>query len=606
MRSRHWMLFSVVSGLMMLLTVMLVLTPATITDAQPAFATNTPRPPDPLGARAQLPFEQYALRLWTPVAMLDVLHSQLSRLANGELEQIDAIRLTQYELSQRFPDEPRTLSAQQRILEAMLRTPRGTVDMRAVARPYLVTRFNQQLDVFPAEAGSLMIDDFLVQVTPLKINPDDLPDALLYLRYPSNIDVPARYEDFIVVQGTSNGYAMLPLPDSMIAAPLNTVENLVLVRTGDLNNDGLDEFAYRVLDTASVNFRLMIFGWRNGQIVDLAVTPIEYGRITDWDESTTTIRLMTFRLESPVWGCIAEQPVIWQYTNNFFRPQTALNVTYTPIDSLGCDLYLADPPIYLESPDAAIIQLQTLLQNADPFQHGYDQATVALGVLYYLSGQLREAQAYMAALPPAFRQEVAAFNQIASSDVFSPVQLCAALTACDVQQVLLRLLLENPISLVGDLRAQLTDLNLPVADLVQVTQPGSLPREYVRFAIDGAGWWVFAPTGDTFYEPSPTDQVPQGALPVTPPLTVIQATPLLYQSLLVENDPLIALSIVDNALQDNPGAVVSLEVQYIQALAYDLLGNRQQARTRYFELWTQAAGTVWGQLAGAHLEERTS
>lgn len=603
MKSRYLM---ILSGITAILCLMILSLSASPMQAQPIFVTSTPRPADPLDARANQPFEQYALRLWTPADMLDVLHSQLTRLAEGELDQAQAVRLTQYELANRFPGEPRTLSAQERILDAMLLAPRGTVDMRAVARPYLVTRFNQQLDVFPVQAGNIMIDDFLVQVTPLNLNPDELPDALLYLRYPGNVDIPALYEDFILVQGTSDGYGMVALPDSMVAAPYGTLENLVLVRAGDLNADGLDEIAYRLLDTESVNFRLMIFGWRNGEIMDLAESPIEYGRISNWAEGSTTLQLMNFRVESDVWDCLAEQPVTWRYNGNFFRPETALNAAYTPLQSLGCSLYLTNPPIYLEAPDVAAIQLETMLQGADPFQRGYDRATMALGVVYYMNGQLRESREYVNGLSPDFRQEVAAFNSIASDTTFAPMQLCAAVTACDIDQALERFLMDNPISLVGDLRAELTGLGLPVADLVQVTQPGSLPREYVWFGLNGASWWVFAPTGASFYEPSPTTQVPEGALPMTAPLTTITATSRMYDTLILADDPLTTLSIIDNALEDHPGAVLSLEVRYIQALAYDLLGNRQEARTRYYQLWTQSAGTVWGQLAGAQLEERSS
>jgi hypothetical protein len=66
----------------------------------------------------------------------------------------------------------------------------------------------------------------------------------------------------------------------------------------------------------------------------------------------------------------------------------------------------------------------------------------------------------------------------------------------------------------------------------------------------------------------------------------------------------LVLNILDNMRRENPQAAISAEVRFMQALSYDLLGDRTRARQSYYELWQQNPLSVWAQLAADHLEQR--
>jgi TolA-binding protein len=65
-----------------------------------------------------------------------------------------------------------------------------------------------------------------------------------------------------------------------------------------------------------------------------------------------------------------------------------------------------------------------------------------------------------------------------------------------------------------------------------------------------------------------------------------------------------AVSALDNAMRDNPSVPLSPEALFFQALIQDLTGDRQRARLAYFDLWVAYPDSIWGGLAGAHLELR--
>jgi hypothetical protein len=75
-------------------------------------------------------------------------------------------------------------------------------------------------------------------------------------------------------------------------------------------------------------------------------------------------------------------------------------------------------------------------------------------------------------------------------------------------------------------------------------------------------------------------------------------------ALLNEDNPIGAIALIDSFERSLNGAPLSPVSRYIRALAYDLVGRREQARQAYYALWQDAGASVWGQLAGRHLELR--
>jgi hypothetical protein len=143
------------------------------------FVTNTPAGPDPLAVSADAPIEQYAMRLWTEGDLIETLASQIRHLNSGDLNQADAIRLTQYELQRRFPGAPHNAAQREQLLNLMTNAPRGTVDMRSVVRPAILDALNQRLgDIAPNAENTLTIDNFLVQTSPVNLVADAIHEII--------------------------------------------------------------------------------------------------------------------------------------------------------------------------------------------------------------------------------------------------------------------------------------------------------------------------------------------------------------------------------------------------------------------------------------------
>jgi len=134
-------------------------------------------------------------------------------------------------------------------------------------------------------------------------------------------------------------------------------------------------------------------------------------------------------------------------------------------------------------------------------------------------------------------------------------------------------------------------------------------REFVNFALPGASWWAFAPTDPVFYIPSP-EEAPVGAASATTAMAAAQpqVMPLpvgVYNILIEDDNPIGVLTSIENFEQELPeGSTLSPEALYLQALSFDLTANLNQARSSYFNLWSTFPDTIWGQLAGAHLQPR--
>lgn len=583
------------------------------------FVTNTPPPPDPLRVTPDAPLEQYALRLWTEQDFLNMLSSQVSRLIDGDTRQQNAIRLTLYEMGYRFPGAPHDLSERERLLRLMLTAPRGSIDLRSVLRPYVVARLNEQIAALdPAFEHTLTFNRMRIQTAPFKLNNDSLPDIMISVLFPANAVTPddTIYKDYWLVQGTADGrFQLMPSRPDFPAAPYGDILDVTLTRAGDVNVDGLDELAV-TLNTGQINGEMLIYGWRNTEISNL-IQPGErvlVGEFIGWNAGDDTLTVNEYRLESATWNCLSRLRVQWNWEANFYRPSVADAAAYQNLSTIGCALYQQEP-VFTRPPDEGITLINTIMTNPNLNAQGWDRAGIALAMFYLLDGQLAEAETQIASLLSSagssswLAGQIDAFARTARSEGVSPAEVCAALLfedetgACNVDQVVAQILAAHPILRSGSLVQQLEALGLPVLEVVTVSQVGRANREVVNFNLTGSSWWAFAPTDPEIYIPSPTappvkDEA--AALPIgfiDPPRTA-------YDALLVSNDPITALNALENAILQNPASPLSPEARYLQALCYDLLADRAAARAAYYALWTEYTGDTWGQLAGAHLEQR--
>jgi len=585
----------------------------------PIFATNTPPPPDPLDVSIQGPLEEYALPFWSEGALIELLTSQLERLIDGDDEQRDAIRLTQYELRTRFPGAPSQLDQRRRLQNLMLAAPRGSVDLRDIVRPYIISELNNRSEEFTPEIeNTFTVDNFLIQTIPLNLNGDDHMDALIALRYPADAVTTGetRYEDFFAAQGTpGNGYLLVAASPQIPAAPYAAINDVNLLRAGDINDNGADEIVISV-DSGTLNKELLIYGWRVDQVATL-VEPGErilYGEVTFLDEAAT-IAVQNYNQQSPQWNCVGEITVNWVFFANLYRPNIADNARYINFATPGCALLEAEP-LYERPADQAIQLLNAILSNAEPGEPGYDRASVALAMFYLLDGQRGAAEQIITGLVDQVEGnewlsgQIDAFALAAGDTTNSPYEVCAALIAenpngaCNIDQALTQLFENTALLTDLDLPTQLGALGLPIQETVEVAQVGRASRIVVNFDLAGASWWSFGrmPMDPTQYQAEPT-MPPINVVEPSAAVDFVQPPETTYTAFLNGNLTR-ALTTLENARSEANNAPYAPESLYIQALALDLTGNRQEARRAYFDLWQTFPATAWGQLAGAHLEFR--
>jgi len=558
------------------------------------FATNTPRPPDPLAVSPDLPIERYALRLWSAPHLIDVFISLLGKSDNYD-ELNDAVQLVQYELTWRFPNMPQDTITRQRLFNAMLDAPRGVADMRGVARPLaLIALQTGQTDSF-----------HIHEVARLNMDGDGFADIVYQIRYPADDAQPALYLDYIIIRQDANGQLLLaPMPDDIYAAPYQDVLGVDLLATGDYTGDGLDEVLLRV-DLEGSNDRLAVYGWRNGQITDLAVEPIEFGDVVSL--SNGFLQVLQYEVESEKWGCYRSRTVNWVWASNFFRGVSAATPVYLQLNTIGCQLVAAQP-IYEKPPDQALSAIQEILTSHSSDEAGYAQATLMIAILEWLDGNQSDASLRVIGLSntpnlSANVQRQIGIFQDAIAQNHSPIIACGELTPngiCDIDQLIARLLTENPISRAGDVQAQLELLGLPVQSIVSVSQVGRADRLVATFDITGASQWAFAPLNEQNYV---VEKVAMATMNnETPQFSNIPSTA--WHALLVNDDGISALNIMDNVIRQNPTLATLPEVQYFRAFCFDVIGNRPNAVNGYYQLWVNAPNSLWGRLAGAHLESR--
>ncbi len=596
--------FFVLCCLLILMTL-----PITAQDAVP-FATNTPQPPPAVIVTPAAPLERYALRIWQEQDLLDVLLRSVRQLTPSAVDLQKAIRLTQLELQQRFPNAPTDPQTRENLLLAMLAAPPGSVDMRFVARPYVESLLN----VSPTDYKG-----FQIEIQPANIDGADPIDAILHVRYP-NTDAPAIYEDYLMARvDNQGGYHLLASSPTLPATPLDDITGISLLGIGDFNQDGTDEMAIAV-QNGDINQRIMIYSWRSSGLVNL-VEPgkeIAFGSLIEWPANADYLSVNVYRLESPAWQCVGEQPVTWTWNLNFFRPASD-PPGFAFQGSANC-LFFGLEPIFEMPVLSAISTLQEVISLSPPpsnpaESYGLDRAKMMIAMLEVLNGQsdtalnrVREMASSAQAGSWVSEQTSALINAVLEPNS-TALSVCAALVnasdygACDVNQVLTRIFNEQPLSRAETIGSQLAELGITVLDTFTVSQVGRIDRQGIHFNLAGDSWWAFAPLDPDFYT-AERIAAPAEYNAMIPPTPLVVAPQTLYDALLVDNNPSLALTMIDNLMLNNPGVTISPEVRFIEAMSYDLLNNRARARQAYFDLWEESMLSIWGQLAAAHLEQR--
>ena len=592
------------------------LMPISTAQESPVFVTNTPPAPDPLDLGVPIyALDRYALRLWQENDLIDVLASQLERLIAGENISTRAIQMVQYELEHRYPSAPHDMGQRERLLNLMLSAQNSEIDMRSIARPYLVAQINESELLAGA---SIDLGSFSVNTQAINLDGDELVDLYVNIDFAIGDGETTQiiYEDHLLLQGTEDGFVLPSLPNDLPAAPFRDIISVNLWQVDDLNGDGRDEIGL-IVDRGGLNKEVMIYGWRTDAVINL-IEPNQglfFGDTIGISGDPSVITVDFLQNESSQWTCNSSTELQWTWRSNFFRPNETLNVIFNDNPTVGCSLYRAEP-IFAQPPSDAIQQVVTILaQGAGLNEAGWDRGNIALAMLFLLEGDVEGAGLQIDLMEPLAENndwlngQVLTFRSALDADEVIPVQVCASLLfdnddgACDVDQVLTQLFAENEILRSEELIPQLEALNLPVLEVVETSQIGMVDRQVVNFNLFGASWWAFAPTEPELLIPE-ISIAPVGFEDAVFPIGFIQPSQAAYDGLFINDNPAGTLSVLDNLMLANPDIPLSPEARFLQALCYDLQADRQNAHLAYFSLWRDLPDNQWGILAGAHLEQR--
>ena len=411
------------------------------------------------------------------------------------------------------------------------------------------------------------------------------------------------------------------------AAPLGNIESIALERLADVTGDGTAELAVSLRESGALNETLYIYGLRTDQVALLSdpSAVVTFTNILDWpadDLGDNALTVTTRRIESPFWGCQTELTVFWRWNANYFRP-TPDNSGFLPQNTLACRLAALEPLFAQPPVDVIDLVESTLIVTMGDTQTA-QRGQMVLAMLYLLDGRTIEANALVQELRTEsesnawLSRQTGVFLSSALAEGSTAVQVCAALEtaasasptggACNLDAVLTRLFTEEPLLRDEPIDEQLEAWGIDVLETQMITEIGRFPRTAVRLDLPGAErWWAFAPqvSDDETYAAEAID--PPGSAddsdptPFTP--DAIGPSQRVYAPLF-DGNTTAALDILLTQARTMPDAPLTPEALYVRALSYDLLGDRANARTAYFDLWSAHPDTLWGQLAAAHLERR--
>jgi hypothetical protein len=574
----------------------------------PAFATNTAVPPPLLISTPAAAINRYALRNWNAADLQSVLATALRQLQPGNREMQKRIGLIQYELQRRFPGAPRDPTSREALLNLTLAAPPGSVDMRAIMRPYIETVVNQQ-----PRLEDFALEGFQVNLQAANLDRRDPPDALLHLQYQRG-DGTVLYDDYLPLLASDSGPWRVLSASSLPAAPGPQTQAIHLLGLADYNEDGIDEIALS-LDDGQLNQEIRVFGWRSGELVSLIQpgSSIRYAELIAW-EPGDALEVRLRRVEDETWQCLGTRDISWQWNANLFRPMPDSQGWFFD-NSVNCLLYGAEP-IFAQPIDEALASIGDILALApDPASFAVQRARMIQVMLQVFDGDVGSALALALELQSSaeagswLEQQASILVAGLMQSEIRPLEICAALLAahkdgaCHIDDALSRMLNESPLRRDMPIAEQLAELGIVVRDQFTVSQVGLADREVVGFDLAGEHWWAFGPLDRDFYHAEAVS-TPAQFQRVNAPLPLIVAPESAYDALLIEDNPATVLTALDNLLRANPQAAVSPEVRYLQALGLDLLADRTRARQAYYDLWQQEPLSIWGQLAADHLEAR--
>lgn len=579
------------------------------TRVAPMIATNTVEPqPTPLGPAAG--YSNYALRLWLESDVLEVLLDQVEKVSADNIDSQRAIQLLQYELEFRFPGAPRTIENRTRLVEVMIDAPLGTIDMQSVIRPYIEHAINNDL------IEDNQFEGFTVEVMPANLDAGSVDDAIIHILYPDPLVDAIRYEDYVLALGdTDGGYRFVPAGFNSPVVPY-TVDSMVMEQLGDINADGVDEIAL-IVDDGDLNKQLYILGYRGGTTVDLtrAGESLRFGEVVAW-EASNPIETRLYQLADEKWNCISELEVTWRYEGNFYRPIVASDSTFNNQDTFACVMNEAEPLFEMNPVSATQLITDNLVKYGSEVKRA-DRAVMTLAMFYALGGQVDlanetavAAQAITSDVESWVSLQSELFLQMLNEPNNTAFDICVALAeadhgevgACDVRALLERVFDEAVFPDDTAIAEQLERVGLNVVQSRVITELGRADRIAIDFGIESAGWWAFV-ANEGFYTATPIDTPVEFEEPDPVPelITVPQSV---YVTLLSDNNPPTVLNIIETTRVANPNIPFSEAFQFIEAFSNDLLSNREIARRGYYDVWEAFPESIWGQLAGKHLELR--
>src|SRR5690606_21322858 len=158
---------------------------------------------------------------------------------------------TLFELERRFPGAPTSDAERERLIQAMLSAPRGTVDMRSVVRPWVLTQLNARTGQTEFE-----VDGFYISSQPALLNSTPPLDSVVRVVYPAEAAtagvLPLYAEFLLALRDGDGGYNLLPTAYDLPAVPYGDIARVAQIRLQDVNRDGLDE-AVLLVDDGQIN-----------------------------------------------------------------------------------------------------------------------------------------------------------------------------------------------------------------------------------------------------------------------------------------------------------------------------------------------------------------
>lgn len=578
------------------------------------FATNTPSSSTSLAEPQDLLFN-YALRFWLETDFVDFVFSQIAQLDADDTQAQLAVNVLLYEMTARFPDAPNDPAQRIQLIEAMINAPIGSLDMRSILFPFIQNTIDStpNSDIIEAEG-------FTITLMPANLNGDANLDRLVHILYVQDEQI--RYEEYLLAVANDNGsFTLLDTSYDSPTVPFNNINSVSVEYLADVDADTLDELVLRV-DDGQASERFYIIEARNDRAFDLVDPDLELrvGRVINWaveGDSRGAPDLVVFEEVAvssyPDWNCNSQIEYTWRLDRNLYRRFLDLNERFTNIDSLGCTLAEADLFAIPAVEAIGIVENALLTYGFD--DPSTNRALMTLSMLYILNGRLDDARNTAQSIITAGNdeswesQQARALITASSAAGNTALDICQALAiasefpACDMNAVLGNILETLELSTEEDLITQLENMGLPILNIFTVSEIGRADRTVVQFALADTEWWGFydGRQGTYLVEPAET---PSSILTSPRPETELNAPQSAFDTLLLDDNPATTLTIIQNSLRNNPNLPIAPSTIYIQALANELTGRRDEARAGYYTVWEEYSDTIWALLASEHLELR--